>query len=258
MSANTSPDNITYPTSTDSFGPLETQFATLATSVQTAFNNGKTYRTADHVSLAAISGAASGALATVIEGGAIFAFDGSAWQQKTYANFPTSGARDTAYAKAGGIYRVVGLAQVFRTDRGNAEYWNGTGWMPTVLTRTYSASYADAAYANLQAIGSIALPSIPVASRASIDIGGLIGFSGSSSVSYGLNLTTTAGGLADGSNNTGTFCVNASQWYYYGKVAYLDLAANTAATISISMSTASTAGHWKGNMTVSLSITGEY
>lgn len=36
MSANTSPDNITYPVSTDQIAPLETVFATLATSVQLA------------------------------------------------------------------------------------------------------------------------------------------------------------------------------------------------------------------------------
>ena len=63
MSASTTPDNITYPVSTDAFGPLESAFATLATTVQTALNNTKTYRTADHVSLAAIIGMASGALA---------------------------------------------------------------------------------------------------------------------------------------------------------------------------------------------------
>lgn len=38
MSANTSPDNITYPVSTDQVAPLETVFATMATSVQNAFD----------------------------------------------------------------------------------------------------------------------------------------------------------------------------------------------------------------------------
>ena len=106
MSASTSPDNIIYPISTDAFGPLETVFAALATSVQTALNGTKTYRTTDHISLNAITGMASGALATVIEGGASFSYDGTVWQQKTEALFSTTGIRDTAYAKVGGVYRV--------------------------------------------------------------------------------------------------------------------------------------------------------
>ena len=126
MSASTSPDNIVYPTSTDSFGPLETSFATLAASVQTALNATKTYRTADLNSLAAITAMASGALATVIEGGASFGYDGSVWQQKTDAIFASTAARDTAYAKAGGAYRVSPSARVIIT--GIRQEWNGSVW----------------------------------------------------------------------------------------------------------------------------------
>lgn len=123
MSASTSPDNITFPISTDSFGPLETAFAVLATSVQTALNGTKTYRTADHTSLAAITGMAPGALATVIEGGAIFDYNGTIWIQSTPAIFATTSARDTAYAKAGGAYRVLG-AQVRITAGGYLTQWS--------------------------------------------------------------------------------------------------------------------------------------
>ena len=126
MSASTSPDNIFYPTSTDSFGPLETAFATMASSVQTALNGTKTYRTADHTSLAAITAMASGALATVIEGGATFGYDGSVWQQKTDAIFASTANRDTAYAKAGGAYRVSPSARVIIT--GIRQEWNGSAW----------------------------------------------------------------------------------------------------------------------------------
>jgi hypothetical protein len=42
MSANTSPDNIVYPTTGDSVAPLETVFANMATSVQNAFTAYKT------------------------------------------------------------------------------------------------------------------------------------------------------------------------------------------------------------------------
>lgn len=116
MSASTSPDNIIYPVSTDAFGPLETAFATMATSIQTALNSTKTYRTADLNSLAAITGMATGSLASVIEGGAIFAYDGTLWQQKTQATFASSGVRDTAYAKATGSYKINGV-MIYRSDK---------------------------------------------------------------------------------------------------------------------------------------------
>ena len=155
MSASTSPDNITYPISTDAFGPLETSFATLATSVQTALNGLKTYRTADHISLAAITGMATGALATVIEGGAIFDYNGTIWVQSTPATFATNTARDTAYAKATGAYRVLN-AQVMRTDKGRTEQYftavtagkTTAGWYqisgnPEVGVFAYNTGYSD-------------------------------------------------------------------------------------------------------------------
>ena len=128
MSASTSPDNIVYPTSTDSFGPLETVFATLATSVQTALSATKTYRTADLTSLAAIAGMASSALATVTEGGATFGYDGTLWQQKTEALFANTTIRDSAYAKAGGAYKISPNARV--VVAGVRQEWNTLGWSP--------------------------------------------------------------------------------------------------------------------------------
>lgn len=43
MSANTTPDGIVYPVSTDQVSPLETVFANMANSIQTAFNTRGTY-----------------------------------------------------------------------------------------------------------------------------------------------------------------------------------------------------------------------
>ena len=43
MAANTSPDSITYPTGTDQVAPLNTVFANMANSIQTAFNRRATY-----------------------------------------------------------------------------------------------------------------------------------------------------------------------------------------------------------------------
>lgn len=144
MSASTSPDNIVYPVSTDSFGPLETVFATLATSVQTALSATKTYRTADLNSLGAIAGMASGALATVIEGGATFGYDGTLWQQKTEALFANTTIRDSAYAKAGGAYRIAPTARV--VVAGVRQEWNTLGWSPVGGNDLYLSLARASAY----------------------------------------------------------------------------------------------------------------
>lgn len=124
MSANTSPDNIVYPVGTDPITNLNTVMGTMATSMQNALNT-HPYRVADHAALAALSGMTSGALASVTEGGAIFRYNGSTWVQRTEALFGSAAARDTAYAKASGAYRVQG-AEVYRSDVGWREEWQTT------------------------------------------------------------------------------------------------------------------------------------
>lgn len=55
MSANTSPDNITYPVSTDAVAPLETVFATMASSIQTALTNRNTNEFLIYATLSALN-----------------------------------------------------------------------------------------------------------------------------------------------------------------------------------------------------------
>lgn len=129
MSASTSPDNITYPTSTDSFGPLETAFATMAASIQTALSATKTYRTADLNSLNGLTGMASGAIATVIEGGALFDYNGTIWIQVTNSVFATTTLRDSAYLKATGAYKVITARATVSADGITYGYF-GTVWAP--------------------------------------------------------------------------------------------------------------------------------
>lgn len=124
MPANTSPDNIVYPVSTDPVAPLETVFAALANSVQTALNK-HPYSVADLTALAALTTIPTGSIAQVTEGGALFRYTGSSWIQATTAVFASTAARDTAYAKASGAYRVAeALARV-----GSLTYrYTGTAW----------------------------------------------------------------------------------------------------------------------------------
>lgn len=133
MSGTTSPDNIFFPTSTDSFGPLETNFATMAASMQTALNNTKFFRTADLNSLNALSASVGGTPVGVIEGGAIFMSNGSAWIQTTSAMFASTAGRDAAYAKASSTYKtdnavvfVAGVGQQFRYNTAFGSWRNIT------------------------------------------------------------------------------------------------------------------------------------
>lgn len=129
MPANTSPDNIVYPVSTDAVAPLESVFATLAISIQNALNK-HPFATADLASLAAITGMAAGDLAEVIEGGAIFRYSGTGWVQATAATFGSASARDTAYAKASGAFRVAQAEAIVTAD--NISYiYTGSAWVPS-------------------------------------------------------------------------------------------------------------------------------
>lgn len=151
----TAPDNLFKPDSTTQITPLETTLAAMQDSVQTALNTRavKSYKPADLAALAAITTMTSGDLAVVLEGGAIFEY-GTSWVQRTEARFGSASARDTAYAKASGVYRVQG-AKVLRTDLGYVEQYVGlynatsnpigastAGWFPegaygiVALTRT--------------------------------------------------------------------------------------------------------------------------
>lgn len=65
---------------------------------------------ADFTALAALSttNKLEGDLAFVVEGAVYMSRVGSAWVQVTVATFATSAARDTAYAKAGAVFRTTG------------------------------------------------------------------------------------------------------------------------------------------------------
>lgn len=122
--ANTSPDNIYYPVSTDQINPLATRFAALANSVQNALN-AHPYTVADHAALKALVGMTTGSLAVVVEGGAIFEYNGTAWIQKTEGHFTSAAARSTAYAKASSAYLVPGATSYISGSEVMYTYGNG-------------------------------------------------------------------------------------------------------------------------------------
>lgn len=134
---NTSPDNLYYPDATTQIAPLETQLGAMQASVQAALTArvGRLVTpVADHTALAALSGT-TGDIAVVAEGsGVVFVRQGSTWVQRSKAVFPSTGARDTAYAKASGAYRTAGaeaeVVGTLYTWIPNTSGVAASGWFP--------------------------------------------------------------------------------------------------------------------------------
>jgi hypothetical protein len=85
---------------------------------------------ADFTALAALSttNKLAGDLAFVVEGAVYMSWTGTVWRQVTTATFASTGARSTAYAKAGAVYRVAGV-RALDTSTGVESEWNGSAWI---------------------------------------------------------------------------------------------------------------------------------
>jgi hypothetical protein len=139
MSANTTPDGITYPVGTDAIAPLHTIFATMASTIQTAFNNRTWLRSvADLNALAALTGMPTGGQAVILDNSGVYQYSGSKWFQIDPGTFSTAALRDAAFAKASGAYLAIG-ATVYRSDKQRTETYFTTatggktvaGWYQT-------------------------------------------------------------------------------------------------------------------------------
>lgn len=80
--ATTSPDSIYYPTASDQIAPLETAFATLASSVQGALTNSraiKSYRWANNAARTAQTGMAKNDRGYQSDTDALYTYNGTTW-----------------------------------------------------------------------------------------------------------------------------------------------------------------------------------
>jgi hypothetical protein len=117
--ATTTPDGIYYPISTTQIAPLETQFSTLATSVQTALTARKRMTVADTAALDALSEATySGYVVNVTSNGTQWFSNGTKWLLANVPDVVSSAARDALYT---GSVTVNQGDTVFRDDLGYNE-----------------------------------------------------------------------------------------------------------------------------------------
>lgn len=98
----------------------------------TALEARVTQRPVDLDALAAVGTGSllSGDLARVTEGGALFFWAGTAWEQLSVAKFASTAARDTAYAKASAAYRVTGARSRVTTEGFVRVYGPTLTWVP--------------------------------------------------------------------------------------------------------------------------------
>lgn len=119
---------ITPVVNTDPVSPLENLFNTQATALEAemaAVSAGLAYKsTADLASLHGLT-ATQGLTYVVTEGGALFVGNGTVFVQVTKATFASTTARDTAYAKASGVYKLSGVLAL-DTSTGITSRYNTT------------------------------------------------------------------------------------------------------------------------------------
>jgi hypothetical protein len=85
---------------------------------------------ADFTALATTtSGRTLGDLAFVVEGAVYMSWTGTVWRQVTTATFASTAARDTAYAKAGAVYRVAGVRALDTSTSLESQRFS-SAWLP--------------------------------------------------------------------------------------------------------------------------------
>ncbi|MGE0399952.1 MAG: hypothetical protein AB7T06_24770 [Kofleriaceae bacterium] len=119
---------------------------------------------ADLDALAALTNMGTGDIREVVELAAMFMYTGSAWVQISDAYFASAAARDTAYNKASAVYKVAGRANIFRTDTGYRQSWDGTGWryqsgalIPVIPTSAVNATVGASGVVTFSSAASVSL-----------------------------------------------------------------------------------------------------
>lgn len=169
---------------------------------------------------------------------------------------PTVAARDKL--KTDGIAYEGLYVDVASTD--SLERYDGTNWVPakSSMVRLFTRVDASALYGQSGTIGTMAFPAIPVASRVVVDAQGVIGFVGLANQRHRVGFSVNAGTLVDGQISdveTGA----GGTWAGYSKMAWVDVPANAAVTLTSTMySTASGGAYWGGVHRAQRYLPGEY
>lgn len=226
--ATTTPDGIYYPISTTQIAPLETQFSTLATSVQTALTNKKQITVANAAALGALTLATYPNYTAYVSGnGTTWYNTGSKWELVNTPVVADATARDALYS---GLATVSQGDTVFRNDLGCEQTYFAAYNASTNTGGRASAGW----YNNQRNIGLVPIvpPTINVSGgTATANSLGLITFTGVTSISlnnvfsadyknYRMVLTDVVGSVAGAQSVSVRFRVSGadnstSNYYQY-------------------------------------------
>lgn len=125
---------------------------------------------ADLDALAALTGMSISEQAWVTEIAAMFTYSGTVWRQTSVGLVASAAARDTAYNKASGVYKVAGRAQVIVA--GQQQVWNGTVWSPVLEGTKMVFTRAAANVATNASLGNLALGTTALDNGSFVNTGG--------------------------------------------------------------------------------------
>jgi hypothetical protein len=173
-----------------------------------------------------------GEQAFVVEGAVYMSWSGTVWQQVTTATFATTGARDTAYAKASAAYRVARVRALDTAS--NTEFiWTGAAWVtgPTNLSRATFTGQAIPNGGRLNVAQEVTVPAVPWARELTLRASQTISNGATPSSFLGSGFSSTAGVVTQGINGFFNIILNFTSIHHtFGN---LSLPANTASVVTL-------------------------
>jgi len=126
-------------------------------------------------------------------------------------------------------------------------------------TRSYAAQVAADSVATAATLATIVIPAQPLACRIMLRFTGMVGYVATGGVGAGVVLAASAGTLSGNMNTaTNTYLPTAGVWAAYSYEVYLDLAASTATTLTLSSVVSSGNSYFRGMLTADIKYAGEF
>jgi hypothetical protein len=190
---------------------------------------------ADFTALAALSttNKLAGDLAFVVEGEVYMSWTGTVWRQTTTATFATTGARDTAYAKASAQFRIARVRALDTAS--NTEFiFTGAAWVtgPTNLATATFTGLALTNGATVTVPQAVSVPAVPWARVFDLHGSQVIAGGTSAGAFLSAGFVSTAGTIGLGTSG-GSFNLISNFSQLVHTVGILTLPANTAAVVSL-------------------------
>jgi hypothetical protein len=178
MSANTSPDNIVYPVSTDNIAPLETVFSVMAGSVQDALDvrQAHSYKWANATARGAQTGMAAGDSGYQSDTDTYWNYNGTAWDY----------TGSTVQLKMGTVSSVI-----VSTPQRGIEKITGAAATKITKTVTFPVAYSTIPVVTASAFGGRAVGAFNASGLISVSAAVMVSISATSATGFTADMTRT-------------------------------------------------------------------